>query len=142
MFPAVSPAGVDSAPGFSRATVARILGVEPAELRRWERVLHNLAGLELGATLTLADLVGLAVLGVSVRCLASGADAFAVGHAGVFDALRERADIEGLDGYVALVGHDSARIAERYDSENCAADDFLVVPLRPILADFRDRVFA
>jgi hypothetical protein len=142
MCPAVSPAGVESAPRFSRGAAADILGIEPAELRRWERVLLNLAGLELGSPLSLADVVALAVLGTTVRCLGAGADAFAVGNALVFDALRDRVDIERLDGYVALVGRDSARIVERYDSEASAAGDVLVIPLRPILADFRNRVFA
>jgi hypothetical protein len=43
---------------------------------------------------------------------------------------------------VALVGRDSARVAERYDSEACAAEDVLFIPLRPILADFRSQIFA
>jgi hypothetical protein len=142
MYPAASLAGVNLAPGFNRAAAAEILGIEPAELRRWERVLLNLAGLELGSPLSLADVVALAVLGTTVRCLGAGADAFAVGNALMFDALRDRVDIERLDGYVALVGRDSARVVERYDCEACAAEDILVIPLRPILADFRNWVFA
>jgi hypothetical protein len=142
MCPAVSPAGVDLAPGFSRGAAADILGIEPAELRRWERVLLNLAGLALGSPLSLADVVALAVLGTTVRCLGAGADAFAVGHALVFDALRGRTDVEHLDGYVALVGRDAARVAERYDSATCAAEDVLIVPFRPILAGLRNQVFA
>jgi len=155
MCPVALPAGAEPPPRpnaaataepspatFTRAEAARILSLAPSELRRWERVLSNLAGVELGSILTLPDLVGLAVLSMTVRCLGEGADAFAIGQARVFDVLRDRADIERLDGYVALVGRDSARIAERYDNESCAADDTLVIPLRPILADFRSQAFA
>jgi hypothetical protein len=142
MCPAVSPAGVEVAQELDRTAAAHILGVEPPELRRWEQVLRNLAGFRLGSGLSLADLLALAVLSVSVRCLGGGADAFAVGHARLFDVLRDRPDIERLDGYAALVGHDSARIADRYDGCACAASDIIIVPLRPILADFRSQAFA
>jgi len=140
MCPVASPAG--ASPGFDRAAAAAIVGLPPSALRRCERMLLDRAGLDLGPTLTLADLVAFAVLSVSVRCLGGAADAFAVGHARVFDALRDWPDIERLDGCVALVGRDSAQIVERYDAESCAADDTLVIPLHPILADFRGRVFA
>ena len=153
MCPAESPTGADPTlgsrfagfvvrPGFTWAAAAPIVGLAPSVLSRWERLLLDRAGFDLGSTLSFADLVGLAALGAAVRCLGAGADGFAVGLARLFEALRDRADVERLDGYAALVGHDSGRLAERYDHESCAAADILVVPLRPILADFRGQVFA
>jgi hypothetical protein len=44
---------------------------------------------------------------------------------------------------VALIGRDFARLAGiRGDHVRCVGDDFIVVPLRPILAALRDRVFS
>ena len=136
------PAEAAPGRGFSRAAAARIVGLAPSALSRWERVLFDRAGLELGATLTFADLVALAVLSATERCLGAGTDAFAAGHAQVFDLLRDRADVEHLDGYAALVSRDEGHIAERYDHEICATTDILVIPLRPILANFRGQAFA
>jgi hypothetical protein len=110
-------------------------------LRRWENVLLLQAGFDLGPTLAFADLVALAVLSATWRCLGAGADDYAVGLARLFEALRDRADVERLDGYATLLGRDSARIAARYDHEQCAAADILIIPLRSILADFRGQVF-
>lgn len=129
-------------PGFTREAAAQIAGLAPSALRRWEQVLLDQAAFDLGATLTVADLVALAALGVSTRCLGAGAEAFAVGFARLFEALRDRADVERLSGYAALVSRDTAQLAERYDTERCAAADILVIPLRPILADLRSQAFA
>jgi hypothetical protein len=153
MCPVESPVGAEATPapdlaeggvgtGFTRAAAARIVGLAPSELHRWERLLLKRAGFTIGPTLTLADLVALAALSVTERCLGAGAKEFAVGHARVFEALRARADVERLDGFTALVSRNSARIAERYDTDSCAAADILVIPLRPILADFRSQAFA
>jgi hypothetical protein len=153
MCPVESPTGADPAlrlgpaqaapsPGFSRASAAQIVGLAPSTMRRWEDVLLDQVSFDLDSPLTFADLVALAVLSATVRCLGAGADEFAFGIARVFEALRDRTDVERLDGHAALVGRDSARIAERYDHEMCAAADILVIPLRPILADFRGQAFA
>jgi len=135
-------AGAGARPGFTWEAAAPIVGLAPSVLSRWERLLLDRAGFDLGSTLSFADLAGLAALSATVRCLGAGADGFAGGLARLFEALRDRADVEHLDGYVALISRDSARLAERYDNERCAAADILVVPLRPILADFRGLVFA
>jgi hypothetical protein len=105
-------------------------------------VLHERAGLTLGSTVTVSDILALAVVSTAARCLGIGADAFAVGFARLFGAMREQPDVEHLDGYAALVGRSVARIEARYDAERCAAEDLLIVPLRPILVSFRDHVFA
>lgn len=136
------PSGLPVEPGFSRPVAAEIVRLTPPNLRRWENLLRTRAGLDLGPTLCFADVVALAVLSAAVRCLGAGADDYAVGVARLFEALGNRADIARLDGYVALVGHDTARLARRFDLERCAAADMLVIPLRPILADFRGQVFA
>jgi hypothetical protein len=140
--PLLGIAEAASAPRFTHAAAARIVGLAPSVLSRWEDLLFSRAGFDLGSTLTFADLVGLAALSATLRCVGGGADQFAAGLARLFEALRDRADVERLDGYAALVGRDSADIAQRYDVEGCAASDILVIPLRPILADFRGQVFA
>jgi hypothetical protein len=146
MFPAELPAGADTAAAsreaaFSATTAARLAGLGRSALRRWEEVLRHEADFGLGERLSLADVVALAALGVTARCLGAGAEDYAAGHARLFEALRNRADVERLDAFAALVGRDSARIAERYDEARCAAEDILVIPLRPILAGLRDQVF-
>ena len=158
MCPAASPAGVDpappvlgfdepatqpSSPAFSRTAAARIVGLSRWKLYRWERSLHAEAGLDFGPSLTTSDLVALAVLCTIDRCLGGSVDEFTLGLARLFEALRDRPDVGRLDGYAALVGRDYARIAElRDDRLRCSGDDFLIIPLRPILAGFRDQAFA
>ena len=148
-----SPTGADPEPpwrpselwvgsGFTRSVAAEIARLTPLNLRRWENLLLNQAGVDLGPTLVFSDLVALAVLSATVRCLGADADDYAVGIAQLFEALRGRADVERLDGYAALVGRDSGRLLTHYDTEHCAAADILIIPLRPILADFRGQVFA
>jgi len=148
-----SPTGADPEPpwrpfepwvgsGFTRQAAAEIVRLTPSNLRRWENLLLLQAGFDLGPTLDFADLVGLAVLSATVRCLGAEADGYATGLAQLFEALRDRRDVERLDGYAALVGRDSARLVTHVDTEPCAAADILIIPLRPILADFRGQVFA
>jgi len=153
MCPAELPAGAENAPASQRAEATFVPSLTPAEavrivdlgspaLRRWTEIVRNEVGIEVGERVTLADLVALAALRVTARCLGSGVEAYVIGLARLFAVLRGRADVERLDGFTALVGHDSARIVERYDGESCAADDVLVIPLRPILAELRSQVFA
>jgi hypothetical protein len=156
MCPAVSPAGADPgtpsrrsepatepSPSFTRAAAASIVGLAPSELSGWERSLRAQAGFDLGSTLNLADLVALAAMGVAAWRLGGRFEEFAHGLAQLFQALRDLADVERLDDHVAIVGRDFARIAElRGDHVRCAGDAFLVIPLAPILASFRDQVFA
>jgi hypothetical protein len=150
MCPVASLAGADAAPPpsrrfesslstFARADAARIVGVAPARLTDWERSLWARADLDLGPSLTLADLVALSVLAIAARHLGE----FTPGFAGLFQALRDRPDIERLDDHVALVGRDLACIVELGRNRvRCAGDDFLVIPLAPILTGLRDQVFA
>ena len=156
MCPAASPAGADrlpapsqgeaatqpSSPALSRPAAAGIVGISLLELRRWERLL-SVAGFKLGVEIGTADLVSLAVMRVAVRRLGGRADPFALGFGQLFQALRRRADVERLHDHAALVGRDFARIVELGAGRVCCAgDDFLVIPLREILGDLRDRAFA
>jgi hypothetical protein len=140
--PLARPAVAASKARFSRAAAAQIVGLAPSALSRWEDLLLAQAGFALGEALSVADLVSLAVLSATVRCLGASAEDFAIGHARVFEALCGRPDVERLDAYVALVGRDSARLTDQYDEARCAAEDLLIIPLRPILADFRSQAFA
>ncbi len=149
MCPAGSPAGVERAErprivareptGFTPAAACEILGLTAGELDRWDRAG---AALRLAESLTFADLLALAVMAEASRRLGAGVEAFTLGLCRLFVALAERTDLERLDDYVALVGRDFARIARLKDDHiRCAGDDFIVVPLAPILADLRDQVF-
>jgi hypothetical protein len=143
MCPVESPPGVErpALAGLSRTAACRLIGVSPSALGRWERSVAS--GVSLPASLAFADLLALAVLRELTARLGAGADDFSAGVAQLFAVLAARADLERLDDYVALIGHDFARLAElRSDHVRCVGDDFIVVALHPILASFRDQVFA
>jgi hypothetical protein len=157
MCPVESPAGADGPAArvrsaslngrmrvrFSRAAACRLVGLEPSELARWERTASREIGLRLPASLAFPDLVALSALRAVFNRVGKRAGAFTTGLAQLFTALAERTDIERLDDHVALIGHDFARLARlRSGHVCCAGDDFIVVPLRTILADLRDQVFS
>ena len=147
MSPAASPAGAEptdaagaAAVAFSPEAACEILGLSAGELARWDRAF---AALRLAASLTFSELVALAVIGEASRRLEARAGAFTLGLCRLFVTLAEQADIERLGEHVALVGRDFARLARLKDDHiRCAGDDFIVVPLAPILADLRDQAFA
>ena len=143
MSPAASPAGAeptDAAVAFSPEAACEILGLSAGELARWDRAF---AALRLAASLTFSELVALAVIGEASRRLEARAGAFTLGLCRLFVTLAERTDVERLGEHVALVGRDFARLARLKDDHiRCAGDDFIVVPLAPILADLRDQAFA
>ena len=152
MCPAGSPAGAEparerpasaaAAPAarFTPASACDILGLEAGELEQWERAS---AALRLAASLTFADLLALAVVAEAARRLGDGVGAFGLGLRRLFTTLADRTDLERLDDHVALVGRDFAQVAcLKGDHVRCAGDGFIVVPLGPILADFRDRAFS
>lgn len=149
MCTAASPVGADAegrgadpvlGPGIAPAAACEIVGLTPAELERWGKAT---AALRLAPSLTFADLLALAVVAEASRRLHAGAGDFELGLRRLFVAMAERADLERLDDHVALVGRDFARVARlRGDHISCAGDGFLVIPLGPILAALRDRVFA
>ena len=149
MCPAALPVGAEPerrpaepglGPGFAPAAACEIVGLSPAELERWGKAT---AALRLAPSLTFAELLALAVVAEASRRLGAGARDFELGLCRLFVAMAERADLERLDDHVALVGRDFARVARlRGDHISCAGDGFLVIPLGPILAGLRDRVFA
>jgi hypothetical protein len=125
---------------FSQEAACEILGLEAHELDRWDLVR---AAPSLARTLSFADLMAVAVVAEASRRLGAAASDYGLGLCRLFVALAEPADAERLDAHVALVGRDFARVAcLRDDHIRCAGDGFIVVPLAPILADLRDRVFA
>ncbi len=78
----------------------------------------------------------------AVRRLGSLACDFGLGLELIAHALGDAADVERLERCTLLVGRDYARLAEvRSDHLSCKTGDFVVVPLRPILATLRDQVF-
>jgi len=147
MSPAASPAGAEPldrarptpTARFTAAAACEILGLPAGELDRCDRAL---AALRLAASLSFADLVGLAVVAEASRKLGPGAADFSLGLSRLFVALADAAEVERLDEHVALVGRDFARVARLKDDHiRCAGDGFIVVPLAPILADLRDQAF-
>jgi hypothetical protein len=128
---------------FSRVAACRLVELAPSELARWEWAAQRETGLRLPASLAFHDVIALAVLAEISRRVGARAGAFTMGLAQLFAALAERTCIERLDGHVALVGQDFARLAElRTDHVRCVGDDFIAVPLDAILADLRDQVFS
>jgi hypothetical protein len=137
-----APSWTSSPPAFSRAIACEITGIEPGDLERWERSLSSETGLQLADVLSFSDLVSLAVLRVAHRNLGPSAWEFSLGFGQVFGALRAMPNVETLDAYAAVIGRDFARLATmRTDHLTCTHDDFVVIPLRPILADFRGQAF-
>jgi hypothetical protein len=113
------------------------------ELERWEHAIEAETGRRLAASLTFADFIGLAILREASWRLGARVRDFNLGFGQLFEILGARADIESLDDFAALVGRDFARLAKlRKIHLRCVQDDFVVVPLRPILADLRDQVFS
>ncbi len=145
MFLAASPAGAEPSPaptGFSRADACTVVGLTCADFDQWERALSAEAGVQLTPTLAFADLLALAILRAVIERLGWRAGAFTLGVGQLFQGLGTRPDLERLDDYAALVGRDFARLAElRSDHVRCSGDEFVVVPLGPILARLRDQVF-
>jgi hypothetical protein len=144
MYPAALPAGPEPTPapaGFTRVAACRIVGLTLPELERWELAIGAETGLRLAPCLTFADLLGLAFLREASWALCARVADFNLGLGQLFEILGSRPDIEQLDDFAALIGRDFARLAElRRVHLRCARDDFIIVPLRPILADLRDQV--
>ena len=157
MCPAASPAGPDPMTAlvreieqdegrsacFARAAACRIVGLTLPELEAWERALGDEAGLRLATSLTFADVLALAILREASWRLGASVTAFTLGLGQLFEILGARPDVERLDSHAALVGRDFARLAElRKIHLRCAGDDFVIVPLLPILGNLRDQVLS
>jgi len=157
MSPAVSPAGADriaesagssaeTAPEplrFSRAAARQIVGVSESQLELWEQAAWQETGRRPAVAFTFADLLALAILREVSRRLGRRAGGFSAGLGQLFLALAEKDDVERIDDLVALVGPHFARLAKvRSQHIRCEDETFVVVPLGPILADFRDQVFS
>jgi hypothetical protein len=140
MCPAALPVGAEAEPGLAPAAACEIVGLTQAELDRWDKAI---TALWFARSLTFADLLALAVVAEASHRLGGRAQDFELGLCRLFMAMADRGDLERLDDHVALVGRDFARVARlRGDHISCAGDGFLVIPLGPILARLRDRVFS
>ena len=127
---------------YSRAAASRIVGLAPTALARWERAAAREIGLRLPASLAFPDVLALGVLREVSARLGARVDGFTAGLGQLFATLDAIRDIERLDGLVALVGQDFARLTQvQRDHVSCVGDAFVVVPLRPILVGLRDLVF-
>lgn len=140
MSPAASPAGADRPrASFTPAAACEVLGLAPADLARWEPAI---AALRLAASLSFAELVALAVVAEASRRLGEGAGDYALGLCRLFEAMGAAPEPERLDDHVAIVGRDFARLARVKEGHlRCEGDGFIVVALRPVLAELRDQVF-
>jgi len=138
-----SPASAGSPDArFSRRAACRIVGLARSDLERWERAIRRSGGRPWPEALAFADLVALAVLREAMGRLDACAGAFAIGLGRLVEALRARSDVETMDDHVVLLGGDFARLAQvRSEHVRCSVGDFVVVWLRPILAELRDQVF-
>ncbi len=95
----------------------------------------------MGKALAFANVLAIAVVREASRDGRAGA--FTLGLGQLFQILAARPDVEHLDDYAALIGRDFARLAQlRGVHVLCKREDFVVIPLRPILADLRDQVFS
>jgi hypothetical protein len=149
MCPVASPAGADQAlerfgepGGFSRVAACHALGFAPSALHRWEGHFAADAGLTLPDRLTFSELLALAVASEAQRRIGDRAFDFTAGLGQVFTLLAARGNLEQLDSFAVLVGRDFARLTELpSDHIRCPDNSFLVVPLAPLLAIFRDQVF-
>lgn len=128
---------------FPLPTACRLVGLTPAQLARLERAVSDATGWRPSQSLTFADLVALAVVREVLHQLAGRIDEVTVGLAELFVALASRRDVERLSDHVAVVGRAFARlVAMPNDEPESIEGAVVVIPLRPILAAFRDQVFS
>jgi len=98
---------------------------------------------EAAAEFTLADILGLGVMGELLARADTDLEAFAVGFTYLFQALAASSDVERLDGVTAVLGPRSAELCSSEDvSVQRVPAGSVTVPLGPLLANLRDLVFA
>jgi hypothetical protein len=120
-----------------------IAGVAPASLRSWEAQVGRSISQSGDGSLSLSELIGLCVIRELAARVGDRITDFRAGIAQLFDTLATRPDLESLDGHTAIVGRDLARLCELKSHHVTFADDgYLAVPLHPLLAELRDRVFS
>jgi hypothetical protein len=123
---------------FSKSEACRIAGLPPATLAAWA-LLAAPFGFELHASFGIGGLVAFSVL----RKLAERRSIYAAGITQVFEVLMPCRDEGWLAARTAIVGPDFARLCElRTVHVRCNGDQFVVLPLRLIVSDLRDKVFS
>src|SRR5580658_8896353 len=128
---------------FSRSQACQIVGLPAPLLAEWESALAREPDLSLAPAFGLAELIALSVGREMSARLGARLGAFTLGLGRLFRLLAGRADLNHLDDQAAVVGRDFALVCEvRSDHLSCKGEEFLVVPLHPLLAELRDRVFS
>jgi hypothetical protein len=137
-----APASDRPAQGFSRGDACRIVGVSISTLLDWERFAAPRTGAANEPPFTLSDLLAFAVTREMVGQLGPALGDFTFGLGQLFDLLAAQPGVDRLDDHSAVVGRDFARLCKVRDKHvSCHTRDFVVVPFRPVLSDFRDPVF-
>ena len=112
-------------------------------LVEWERYLGSAEGCRGVRSFRLADLLLLAVVREIAPQLGSSLAEFTFGLKRLAHALSAHPDVARLSESSVVIARDFAQICElREGHVRCERGDILVVPLRPLLADFRDQAFA
>jgi hypothetical protein len=137
-----APATERPAHGFSRGDACRIVGVPISTLLDWERYAGRRTGAPDEPPFTFSDLLAFAVTREMAGQLGPALGDFAFGLGQLFDLLAAQPGVDWLDDHSAIIGRGFARLSKvRYKHVSRASADFVVVPFRPVLSDFRDQVF-
>jgi hypothetical protein len=137
-----APAAERPAQRFSRGDACRIVGIPISTLLDWERYTAPRTDAPNELPYTFSDLLALAVTREMAGQLGPALDDFAFGVGQLFDLLAAQPSIDRLDDHSAVIGRDFARLGKVRDNHvSCGTADFVVVPFRPVLSDFRDQVF-
>jgi hypothetical protein len=141
--PVSAPAAPDSAAiRFSRETACRIAGLPLSGLKAWERQGAEPSVVRV-ASFGIGGIVALCVLRELYQRQGRCSDAFVPGFEPLFHQLAACSDIGWMATQTAIVSRDTARLcALRTRHVRCDSDQFVVVPLRPLIDDLKDRVFS
>jgi hypothetical protein len=127
---------------FSREEACAIVGIPVSTLIEWERQGCRNWGPGDDRPFALSDLLALAVIREMARCLGPRLNDFAFGVGQLFQALAARTDMERADDLSAVIGPHFAFLWKIHEGDDRSRErDMVVVPLRPLLADFRNQVF-
>ncbi len=130
------------AQGFSRRDACRIVGIPISTLLDWERYAAPRPGAANEPAFTFPDLLALAVIREMAGQLGPALGDYAFGVGQLFDLMAAQPGVDGLDDQSAVIGRGFARLCKvRHKHVSCETRDFVVVPLRPVLSEFRDQVF-
>lgn len=137
-----APASEPLVQAFSREDASRIVGVPISAFLDWERFAAPRTDVASEPAFTFSDLLAFAVTREMADQLGPAVGDYAFGVGQLFDLLAAQPNVDRLDDHSAVIGRGFARLGKVRDKHvSCATRDFVIVPLRPLLADFRDQVF-